>query len=155
MKMTLNEEIEYLQSGNWYDKVRAVLPTDEYLKLGWAIGDILETLELFRSLAPEPQTNADRIRAMSDEELATMLFDYKECNKNCIMNSGKHCYEICEEESCILKWLQQPAEEEEGCHEWATGGRPTPDGYKRLCGRHFAAYESRAEAEAALRREQE
>ena len=55
-------------------------------------------------------TNADRIRAMSDEELATMLFDYKECSKNCIMNSGKHCYEICEEESCILKWLQQPTE---------------------------------------------
>ena len=112
MEMTLNEEIENLQSGNWYDKVRAVLPTDEYLKLGWAIGDILETLELFRSLAPEPQTNADRIRAMSDEELATVLFDYKECNKNCIMNSGKHCYEICEEESCILKWLQQSAKED-------------------------------------------
>ena len=73
MKMTLNEEIEYLQSGNWYDKVQTVLPTDEYLKLGWAIGDILGTLELFRSLAPEPQTNSDRIRAMSDEELAEEL----------------------------------------------------------------------------------
>lgn len=59
-----------------------------------------------------PYTNAERIRAMSDEELATMLFDYKECNKNCIMSSGKHCYEICEEESVILKWLQQPAEED-------------------------------------------
>lgn len=60
-----------------------------------------------------PYTNAERIRAMSDEELATMLFDYKECNKNCIMSSGKHCYEICEEESVILKWLQQPAEEDD------------------------------------------
>ena len=59
-----------------------------------------------------PLTNADRIRAMNDDELATMLFDYKECNKNCIMSSGKHCYEICEEESVILKWLQQPAEED-------------------------------------------
>lgn len=59
-----------------------------------------------------PITNADRIRAMNDDELATMLFDYKECNKNCIMSSGKHCYEICEEESVILKWLQQPAEED-------------------------------------------
>ena len=112
MEMTLNEEIEYLQSGNWYDKVQTVFPTDEYFKLGWAIGDILETLELFRSLAPEPQTNADRIRAMSDEELATMLFDYKECSKNCIMTNGKHCYEICEEESVILKWLQRPAKED-------------------------------------------
>lgn len=60
----------------------------------------------------KPMTNADRIRTMSDEELATMLFDYKECSKKCIMNNGKHCYEICEEESVILKWLQQPAEEE-------------------------------------------
>ena len=60
----------------------------------------------------------------------------------------------------LLGWPDpKPAPEcecqEEGCHEWATGGRPTPDGYKWLCGRHFAAYEARAEAEAALRREQD
>ena len=58
------------------------------------------------------KSNADRIRTMSDEELAEMLFDYKECSKNCIMSNGKHCYQICEEESVILNWLQQPAEEE-------------------------------------------
>ena len=40
--------------------------------------------------------------------------------------------------------------QEDGCHEWATGGRPTPDGYKWLCSRHFAAYEAREEAKAAL-----
>lgn len=40
--------------------------------------------------------------------------------------------------------------EEDGCHEWATSGRPTPNGYKWLCSRHFAAYEAREEAEAAL-----
>ena len=60
----------------------------------------------------------------------------------------------------LLGWPDpRPAPEcecqEEGCHEWATGGRPTPDGYKWLCGRHFAAYEACAEAEEALRREQE
>lgn len=59
----------------------------------------------------------------------------------------------------ILDWPDpKPAPEcecqEEGCHEWATGGRPTPDGYKWLCGRHFAAYEAREDAQAALRREQ-
>ena len=59
-----------------------------------------------------PMTNADRIRRMSDEELAEMLFNYKECSKNCIMNNGKHCYQICEEKSVILKWLQQPAKED-------------------------------------------
>lgn len=120
MEMTLNEEIEYLQSGNWYDKVRAVLPTDEYLKLGWAIGDILETLELFRSLAPEPQTNADRIRAMSDEELAVFLDDLTclcvDCNdhdgvnENCpIYKQG--CGRYCEPKD-LMNWLQQPAEED-------------------------------------------
>ena len=60
----------------------------------------------------------------------------------------------------LLGWPDpKPAPEcecqEDGCHEWATGGRPTPDGYKWLCGRHFAAYEARQDAEAALRREQE
>ena len=60
----------------------------------------------------------------------------------------------------ILDWPDpKPAPEcecqEEGCHEWATGGRPTSDGYKWLCGRHFAAYEAREEVQAALRREQD
>ena len=60
----------------------------------------------------------------------------------------------------ILDWPDpKPAPEcecqEEGCLEWATGGRPTSNGYKWLCGRHFAAYEAREDAEAALRREQE
>lgn len=115
MKMTLNEEIEYLQSGNWYDKVRAVLPTDEYLKLGWAIGDILETLELFRGLAPEPQTNADRIRSMSDEELAAFLERVhvdpcSACCDNlywCRRNNAPE--PVCKNH--FLEWLQQPAEE--------------------------------------------
>lgn len=40
--------------------------------------------------------------------------------------------------------------EEDGCHEWATSGRPTPNGYKWLCSRHFVAYGARKEAEAAL-----
>ena len=105
MKMTLNEEIEYLQSGNWYDKIRAVLPTDEYLKLGWAIGDILETLELFRSLAPEPQTNADRIRAMSDEELLDFM-------KKSVANAYMCKIMRTEPMFLTLEWLQQPAEED-------------------------------------------
>lgn len=102
MKMTLNEEIEYLQSGNWYDKVRTVLSTDEYLKLGWAIEDILEVLELFRSLAPEPQTNADRIRGMTDEELAEWAI-------NKAPSIGKR---YTDSRLGLLDWLQQPAEED-------------------------------------------
>ena len=114
MKMTLNEEIEYLQSGNWYDKVRAVLPTDEYLKLGWAIGDILETLELFRSLAPEPQTNADRIRAMSDEELAEIFTRYSyEAHAKWYGPDQKNYWSMSVYAlEAWLDWLQQPAEED-------------------------------------------
>lgn len=61
----------------------------------------------------------------------------------------------------LLGWPDpKPAPEcecqEEGCHEWANGGRPTPDGYKWLCSRHWWAYEAREEAEAALKaREQD
>ena len=44
-----------------------------------------------------PQTNADKIRAMSDEELARWL-EYE---------GGGACAEMCG----WLNWLQQPAEE--------------------------------------------
>ena len=37
-----------------------------------------------------------------------------------------------------------------GCHEYATCGTPTKDGYKRVCGKHFAEL-YRDEAEAALK----
>ena len=36
-----------------------------------------------------------------------------------------------------------------GCHEYATCGTPTKDGYKRVCGKHFAEL-YRDEAEAAM-----
>ena len=58
-------------------------------------------------------TNADRIRDMSDEELATFISEIAdECERNTECN--QHCYgcdiEYCVRESC-LKWLQQPVEE--------------------------------------------
>ena len=37
-----------------------------------------------------------------------------------------------------------------GCHERANCGTPTKDGYKRVCGKHFAEL-TREEAEAALK----
>ena len=39
-----------------------------------------------------------------------------------------------------------------GCHEHATCGTPTKDGYKRVCGKHFVEL-TREEAEAALAQE--
>ena len=60
-------------------------------------------------------TNADSIRAMSDEELATFISEIAdECERNTECN--QHCYgcdiEYCVRESC-LKWLQRPAEEDD------------------------------------------
>lgn len=52
------------------------------------------------------QTNADRIRAMSDEELAEFLQDAKfYCQRNCEKClRGTACISM-------LQWLKQPAEE--------------------------------------------
>ena len=50
-------------------------------------------------------TNADRIRAMSDEELADVVAN----GVGCVMKAP-HCMED-DCTPCILKWLKQPAEE--------------------------------------------
>ena len=55
---------------------------------------------------PNYTTNADRIRAMTDEELANLLTDYSN-NSGWVTEIGR---EICFER--IYKWLQQPAEGE-------------------------------------------
>ena len=58
-----------------------------------------------------PKTNADRIRSMSDEELAQMLTDGKgtfSCFK-CLEFGDGECSMKCDER--FLEWLQQPAEE--------------------------------------------
>ena len=58
-------------------------------------------------------TNADRIRAMSDKELAKLMRSMMDCVSCGKMFSFKcdgsyeHCSSVC------LKWLQQPAEEED------------------------------------------
>ena len=111
MKMTLNEEIELLRNGKWYDKIGGTLLCDEYLNLGWAIGDVLDTLESLRMLQPKVETNADRIRAMSDEELAKYLSN--PCN--CAVDPERDGFRECGNDLCVkylLEWLQQPAEEE-------------------------------------------
>lgn len=68
-----------------------------------------------------PQTNADRIRAMSDEELAKNL--YRFCNLEERVGYCKNlseCEKLLDTEDgipeqrciyCLLEWLKQPAEE--------------------------------------------
>ena len=54
------------------------------------------------------QTNADRIRAMSDEELADVVAN----GVGCVLKAP-HCMED-DCTPCILEWLKQPAEVDNG-----------------------------------------
>ena len=64
-------------------------------------------------------TNADRIRSMSDEELAKILNAFtayfEECNRN-LADTDCHDCELCElcslGEEKAIDWLKQPAEGE-------------------------------------------
>ena len=66
-----------------------------------------------------PPTNADRIREMSDEELAYFLVDCNPANcQQCAFSSGWRCdpdrEDYSDAEKCTegrKRWLQQPAEE--------------------------------------------
>jgi len=57
-----------------------------------------------------PMTNADRIRAMSDEELERFINHFNICdirtNEVCKMSYCACC------EVCVMDWLKQPAEGE-------------------------------------------
>ena len=58
-----------------------------------------------------PMTNADRIRAMSDEELAKFIATPCQCE----VSPKRDGFRECGNDLCLqylLKWLQQPAEED-------------------------------------------
>lgn len=59
-----------------------------------------------------PMTNADHIRAMSDEELAKLIAENAytgACNDFGIPHQGQCCHN-CERCDAIIKWLKHPAE---------------------------------------------
>ena len=65
-------------------------------------------------ICEKPETNADRIRSMSDEELADYIFGVSVHEKPCVLCSDD-C-DFCEltDEECknkTLKWLQSEVEE--------------------------------------------
>ena len=68
---------------------------------------LLEKIEKFRPWNKSPETNADRIRSMRDEELAKLLLDGccgSKCDDQTQNEWGSvNCFE------CRMKWLQQPA----------------------------------------------
>ena len=94
----------------WYDHTK-----NEYF-LGYSsyyIGYVFKWLEECFEIVETPKTNAQKIRAMSDEELAKWidwLFGRCEwCDTDKIATDD--CNDV-ECAPCILKWLQQPFEGE-------------------------------------------
>ena len=58
----------------------------------------------------ESKTNADRIRAMSDEELVAFIGNNSLCDR--IQDESKWCDKQAVCDGCLVKWLRQPAGEE-------------------------------------------
>ena len=77
--------------------------------------DLLNALDSVK----KPQTNADRIREMTDEELAKILNAFtayfEECNRS-VEDTDCHDCELCElcslGEGKAIEWLQKPVKEE-------------------------------------------
>ena len=91
----------------WYDHTK-----NEYF-LGYSsyyIGYVYKWLEECFEIVEEPKTNADRIRAMSDEELASFM---DRCEMSDIDYAKTFC-DLCngqyECDQCRLDWLKQKAE---------------------------------------------
>lgn len=72
-----------------------------------AAGHIVDNL-IANGVMIRPQTNADRIRSMSDEELEQFINHFDICdsrtNEECKMSYCACC------EVCVMDWLKQPAE---------------------------------------------
>ena len=72
----------------------------------------LRNVEIRMELIPEKPTNADRIRAMTDEELCSLMSNFNICdtrsNQECKFMFLADC------QQCLLEWLQQPAEVDNG-----------------------------------------
>lgn len=60
-------------------------------------------------VARRTQTNADRIRSMTDEELAEVLFG--SCIEHMGVEECSHPEKACK--SCVLDWLKAESEEKE------------------------------------------
>ena len=75
-----------------------------------------ETQDFARKLIDhaKPQTNADRIRSMNDEELALFLCDFRSCDADEYICEGCKATQYCRAgHAGTIDWLQQPAEETE------------------------------------------
>ena len=78
----------------------------------YVIDNVLGWLKEYFEIVEAPKTNADRIRAMRDEELAKLIAENAytgACNDFGIPHQGQCCHN-CERCDAIIKWLKQPVE---------------------------------------------
>ena len=69
--------------------------------------------EICSEVAAEPKTNGDRIRQMSDEELAEFFCQISQCCGNDASCSMCPIYDGCAQNvMCVERWLKQEAEAE-------------------------------------------
>ena len=110
MGMTTNEAIEAIKC-NW--------PDSRYTILREALDMAVKALEDVPDKdvgKNEPLTNAQKIRSMTDEELVNLHYsgsahciasDPTVCDRHDFIGNLTPC------EQCYLKWLQQPAKEDD------------------------------------------
>ena len=96
--MTRKDAIEAIKC-NW--------PDSRYTILREALDMAVKALEDVTDKNVGKMTNADRIRAMSDEELAEFIKHIKVRAVFCKAVKDNNAFE----ELCSAEWLQQPAEE--------------------------------------------
>lgn len=100
--------------------------------------------ELEAELRENDGADAERLREFAEEVIRQFAYRIK-TNGQCAYTAGG--LSVLEEAFDIIGWddphLCPECEcEEDGCHEWATGGMLTPDGYKWLCSQCRKKYES-------------
>ena len=98
--MTRKDAIEAIKC-NW--------PDSRYTILREALDMAVKALEDVTDKNVGKMTNADRIRAMSDEELAEFIKHIKVRAAFCKAVKDNDAFEAL----CSAEWLQQPAEEDE------------------------------------------
>ena len=98
--MTRKDAIEAIKC-NW--------PDSRYTILREALDMAVKALEDVTEENVGKMTNADRIRAMSDEELAEFIKHIKVRAALCKAVKNNDAFE----ELCSAEWLQQPAEEDD------------------------------------------
>ena len=98
--MTRKDAIEAIKC-NW--------PDSRYTILREALDMAVKALEDVTDKNVGKMTNADRIRAMSDEELAEFIKHIKVRAALCKAVKNNDAFE----ELCSAEWLQQPAREED------------------------------------------